>query len=173
MICPVCQSEFREGFTRCDGCEVELVAHLERLPDEAFRKLEGLMDDGKAALSELRSLEDAQRDQELLHEARIPCLLYGNPAVLTSSGAPVYYQLALLPEDVELARQTLAERRRRMLEAEGVEVKDAVVDLTATEIACPACGFVFPRAEECPDCGLFVGPVPAAEPSPKPEGSPG
>lgn len=32
MICPNCRSEFREGFTRCPDCDVELVA---RLPADA------------------------------------------------------------------------------------------------------------------------------------------
>ncbi|MHB1843884.1 MAG: hypothetical protein ACYCWW_03490 [Deltaproteobacteria bacterium] len=157
MVCPICQGEFRDGFQRCATCDVALVDHLPELPEDGFRRLEALLGEGKAALSDPRSLEDAQRDQVLLHDARIPCLLYGNPAALAPSGAPIYYQLALLPEDVDLARTTITERRRKMLEAEGVVLKDSVVDLSAPEIACPACGFVFPKADECPDCGLFVG----------------
>ena len=31
MFCPQCQSEYREGFTRCSDCDVELVPAL---PDE-------------------------------------------------------------------------------------------------------------------------------------------
>jgi hypothetical protein len=29
MFCPVCKAEYREGFTRCSDCEVELVPTLE------------------------------------------------------------------------------------------------------------------------------------------------
>ena len=30
-------------------------------------------------------------------------------------------------------------------------------------LTCPACGFKFAKAEECPDCGLFLGtPTPEA-----------
>jgi hypothetical protein len=122
-----------------------------------LRRLEELLASQTAALSAARSLEDAQRDQELLHEAHIPCLLYGNPGSVGSSGAPQLYHLALLPEDVEPARQTLERRRQQMIEREGLQISDAVVDLEAAEITCPGCGFKFPKADECPDCGLFLG----------------
>ena len=29
MICPECEAEYREGFTRCADCDVDLVAELE------------------------------------------------------------------------------------------------------------------------------------------------
>lgn len=29
MICPECETEYREGFTRCSDCDVDLVAELE------------------------------------------------------------------------------------------------------------------------------------------------
>jgi hypothetical protein len=28
MFCPVCECEFREGFTRCEGCNADLVSEL-------------------------------------------------------------------------------------------------------------------------------------------------
>ena len=37
MFCPVCKGEFREGFTRCQQCNVNLVDDLSNLPD----KIEG------------------------------------------------------------------------------------------------------------------------------------
>ncbi len=37
MFCPVCKGEFREGFTHCDNCNVDLVEDLNNLPD----KIEG------------------------------------------------------------------------------------------------------------------------------------
>ncbi len=159
-ICPSCQAEYREGFERCDSCGVALVDHLPET-DDRFERLERAVAEEKAALSDPRSFDDAQRDAVLLQEAKIPCLIWGNPKMLGPSGAPLYYHLALLPEDVELARQTLSARRARMLEEEGLSRQEAVVDLTAETITCPACGFTFPRAEECPDCGLFVGALPA------------
>ena len=32
MFCPVCESEYREGFTKCSDCDVDLVEHL---PDDS------------------------------------------------------------------------------------------------------------------------------------------
>ena len=158
-ICPVCLAEYRDGFTRCEPCGADLVEHLPET-DDRFERLERAVEEEKAVLSDPRTLEDAQRDLELLRDARIPCLLWANPKVLGSSGAPLYYHLALLPEDAELARKTIQSRREQMLADEGLARNDAVVDLSAEQVTCPACGFTFPRAEECPDCGLFVGHLP-------------
>ena len=87
----------------------------------------------------------------------MPCLLYGNPDAMGPSGAPRLYHLALLPRHLEAATATLARKRKQMLETEGMSASDAVVDLAAAEITCPACATKFPKADTCPDCGLFLG----------------
>jgi hypothetical protein len=156
-LCPLCQGEYREGFTRCESCGADLVERLAQPEGIGLHRLEELLASGTAALSAARSFEDAQRDQELLHEARIPCLLFGNPGSVGASGAPQLYHLALLPEDVEPARLTLERRRQQMLEREGLQPSEGIVDLDAAEITCPACGHRFAKAPECPDCGLFLG----------------
>jgi rubrerythrin len=164
-ICPVCNAEYREEFKRCANCEVDLVEGLAEGEDDKFERLEKAVAEQKATLSEPRPLEDAQRDAELLREAKIHCLIWANEQLIGPTGVPLYYHLALLPEDVELAKQTLQARRAKMLAVEGLHSDAAVVDLSAATLTCPACGFVFPRADECPDCGLFVGaeaPVQAA-----------
>ncbi len=35
MFCPNCKDEFREGFTRCEGCNVDLVYDLDHVEPEA------------------------------------------------------------------------------------------------------------------------------------------
>lgn len=37
MFCPICKAEYREGFTRCSDCDIELIAKLEdEIPVEEF-----------------------------------------------------------------------------------------------------------------------------------------
>jgi hypothetical protein len=35
MFCPQCKSEFRQGFSRCSDCDVDLVAELPKPQDDA------------------------------------------------------------------------------------------------------------------------------------------
>jgi hypothetical protein len=34
MFCPLCKAEYREGFTRCSECQIDLVESLVELPEE-------------------------------------------------------------------------------------------------------------------------------------------
>jgi len=163
VICPVCQAEYREGIAVCATDGATLVESLPEATGSAFAELERSLADGTAALSLPRSLDNAQRDQELLHEGGVPCLLFANPDSVAPNGVPTLYHLAMLPRHADAAAAVLGRRRREMLEAEGMPVTDAVVDLSAAEIECPACGFKFAPAEACPDCGLFLGKEAPAE----------
>ena len=71
MFCPRCRSEFREGFTQCSDCEVDLVATLPPLP-EAHPNPPGLVtvfETGNPALLAIA--------HSLLDEERIPYLTQG------------------------------------------------------------------------------------------------
>lgn len=43
MFCPVCQSEYREGFTECTDCRVELVDTLLPQPQPEFHEFAEIM----------------------------------------------------------------------------------------------------------------------------------
>jgi hypothetical protein len=61
MFCPLCQAEFRDGFTRCSDCRVALVASL---------------DDPKSSRARLwKGAQQAKLDRILraLDEQGIPC----------------------------------------------------------------------------------------------------
>ena len=132
-ICPSCNAEYREEFKRCASCDVDLVDRLPEADGEKFERLEAAVAEQKATLSEPRTLEDAQRDAELLREAHIHCLIWANEKLLGPTGVPLYYHLALLPEDVELAKQTLKARREKMLAVEGLQPDAAVVNICSAE----------------------------------------
>ena len=157
MICPNCHAEYQDGIATCATCDEKLVTSLPEETELAFDELEAAIANKTATLSAARTLDDAKADQELLHEAGVPCLLYGNPESVGPSGAPRLYHLALLPQHLEAATEALGRKRRQMLENEGMAQTDAVIDLTQAEITCPACGTKFARADTCPDCGLFLG----------------
>ena len=40
MLCPRCRSEYRDGFVRCDDCDVELVANLPPAPGDERSKIQ-------------------------------------------------------------------------------------------------------------------------------------
>lgn len=58
MFCPVCKGEFREGFTRCDGCNVNLVADLDNISE----KIEGELKLCPQCQSEFREEESSCPD---------------------------------------------------------------------------------------------------------------
>lgn len=61
MICPSCQSEYRDGYIRCRDCDVDLVDFLERSATEADVALVKVYETGDAALIPLYQsvLDDA------------------------------------------------------------------------------------------------------------------
>ncbi len=72
MFCPQCRSEYRAGFTRCDDCDVPLVATLPPLPeagDPSPRDLVTVFETGDPGLLAMA--------HSLLDEERIPYLTLG------------------------------------------------------------------------------------------------
>jgi len=72
MFCPQCRSEYREGFTRCEVCDVALVAVLPPLPgegDPSHRELVTVFETGDPGLLALA--------HSILDEAAIPYLTQG------------------------------------------------------------------------------------------------
>ncbi len=71
MFCPICKSEYREGFTLCDECTVKLV---DELPEEKISQKENLIEIAaslqKSDVAIIKSILDAENiDYIFLHEA--------------------------------------------------------------------------------------------------------
>ncbi len=51
MYCPICRAEYREGFTECTDCDVDLVDKLAPLPEiPGFVKLATIFSEGDIAV---------------------------------------------------------------------------------------------------------------------------
>jgi hypothetical protein len=70
MFCPQCRSEYREGFTRCESCDVPLVAVLPpEAGDPSDRDLVTVFETGDPGLLALA--------HSILDEAQVPYLTQG------------------------------------------------------------------------------------------------
>ena len=111
MFCPKCRSEFREGFTRCEKCGVELV---DRLPEKPGGRKEissgGLRINGKLPPVELvgvrfaPSRTEAEMIMDILRQNNIPC--FGQPR---EAGAftTVYMGYSVYGEDIYVDRKNV------------------------------------------------------------------
>lgn len=152
-FCPVCSAEYRLGFTRCNSCEVDLVAALPEhvdLSEESVRKAL----EGKELVAISRGFLDPILEmRELLGGQRIPSLVVESEEEVPK-GMPKRVVLCVSQEHLEAAGRVLGENFRKMLDDEGIS--PTVANLQQNQ--CPACGEpVAEDQEECPECGLFVG----------------
>ncbi len=97
-FCPSCRAEYREGFTRCTSCDVDLV---DEPPDPASEEL----NPNELQLADLASFpnaSEAEMIQELLEGNGISTVIRGDadPIGATSGAEPV----TLLVEAKDLAR---------------------------------------------------------------------
>jgi hypothetical protein len=150
MFCPVCRDEYRPGFTRCAGCDVDLVDSLDegieaeapelvtdRHLDEPFRNFCGFL-----SLDEARAARDKVRASGIKAEILI-CEAPG-----AAPGAPIAeeYWLRVMPSNARTVA-TLIE-----YDPGAVPAADEADD---DSFKCSACGAVV-RAndDKCPGCGL-------------------
>jgi len=153
-FCPVCHSEFREGFERCNSCDADLVDQLEEemdLTDEAVKQAL----EGKELVPVTRGwLDVVKESRELLSAKRIASIIVESDEDPIHPGAPKRVQLVVSKDDLEATAEVLGDSFKQMVDEEGV----APVDLTYEK--CPACGKdIAEDIEECPECGLFIGKV--------------
>jgi hypothetical protein len=150
--CPVCLSEYREGFTRCSSCEVDLV---ERLADEMDLSEESIRQalEGKELVGVTRGTLDVVKEtRDMLSARRIASIVVDDEEESTP-GVPPRVMLVVSKDDLKAAAEVLGAKFQEMVAEEGQQLSS---DMSFD--SCPACGSKVPEnAEECPECGLFVG----------------
>lgn len=167
MFCPSCHSEYREGFTKCANCDVELVATLEVeaiTPDRLEETVQvGLIPEGE----EGQPVEIAGVTYDLLRVFPLE-IATSLRDLLTNDG----WGVLLVPIDADFPDQR-PHFEVRVLESHGeaaqkhleswwkeqqAKQSEAARGQAASVEQCPACGADVPLdAAECPECGLFVG----------------
>ncbi len=152
-FCPVCLSEFREGFERCNACDVELVSQLEEKMDLSEVNIREAME-GKELIAVTRGdLDVVKETRDLLAAERVASIIVPDEEAPAHPGMPSRVVLVVAKNELERAMAIIGDRFKNMVEVEGKEV---ISDQSYE--SCPACGSkVSADAEECADCGLFVG----------------
>jgi hypothetical protein len=144
MYCPSCKSEFREGFTRCGSCEVDLVHEIppEESPASAPKNVApGLLLDYCGFLS----LEDAREARDRLRRERLPSEIVIRDLAGEDPAAPAKEEYWI------------------RVPSKGFRAVDAILGEGATEgdgsepgesVACSECGQAVGTEESfCPHCG--------------------
>jgi hypothetical protein len=165
VICPVCTSEYRSGYTRCKSCDVDLVdaAEIEVLKARTRSPRETLQ--GKetqavatAGLAACREIEAAILD------GGVPCYVAGeNEEGEALSAGTMRYSVLVARDDLQSVGAILRGRFEALLAKEGTGTfQDTAIDLSQETVTCPACGHTGALVGgDCADCGLSLG-VPAS-----------
>ncbi|MBI1946686.1 MAG: hypothetical protein HYS27_13390 [Deltaproteobacteria bacterium] len=161
LSCPECGATYRAGFTRCNGCQVDLVDEATAAAAAAKKvdprvALEGVP---KIALVHAGLPACREIERALLADG-VPCLVEaeaeeGEPL---AAGA-VKVGVIIAQADLQRAGELLRRRFEQLIAKEGVgSFNTEAIDLAAAEVQCPACGHTGALSEgACADCGLFLG----------------
>jgi hypothetical protein len=150
MICPVCHSEFRPGFTRCNTCDVDLVAELDVAPTPPPSRpaADPIRESDFVSYCGFLSLDDAREARDTLREEGLPCEIVIREGAAADLEAPVHeeYWLRVLRRDLVSAEAVL-EAAQHASPGNG-ESTDG------DTFACSECGEdVALDANACPHCG--------------------
>ena len=160
MYCPVCRSEFLEGVIHCANCEVDLVGSIPdedilASPEAMARALKG-KELHAVMVGNHVALREAQR---VLSNDGIPSVISGE-AENTEVDPGMHARFFLMVEAQRLGdtARSFHHRAQQGLELEGLMVGEGAEPQLLADDRCPACGTpIADNANECPECGLFLG----------------
>ena len=109
MICPVCQSEYRPGFTRCDSCDADLVSSLPTDSVPGSPAIEDVEGPDFVPFCGFLSLDDARTAREKLRAERIrsEILVRDAPGGTLQAPAGEEYWLRVSGRDFDRAASVL------------------------------------------------------------------
>ncbi len=119
MFCPECKAEYREGYSRCADCEVDLVLSLPQEPEYSEH-------DPFAPLWSGGPGQMMAQIRKTLDDARIPFRVIEYKDTLFNVNYRAPYEIAVPPSQLEKAREALGwniaakERTARHVSAEEV-----------------------------------------------------
>jgi len=168
MICPVCKAEYRQGFTRCTDCEVDLVHTYEEAARRPVFRESAAPDNYPELLWRGTDPHFYLNLLAYLGSKRILCLGRPmNPPPYDSfeeqpagSGLTTEFEILVSRQDISFARWILhsAEAMYKEEEADESHARaeedepEASLDVAGV---CPLCGGEFPSASSlCPNCGV-------------------
>ena len=148
MFCPSCKDEFRTGFTRCAGCNVDLVEDL----SAAKPKSDGSPEPAPAFPIQMAdycgffSLDEARYARDQLREQRIRAEIAVREAPDVALDEPIREEFWLRIESARL-REASAVLEQDTATAEPAETEKSVFD-------CSDCGQTVAAEESfCHNCG--------------------
>lgn len=110
MFCPKCKAEYREGFSRCADCDVDLVLELPTEPEETPEYVDWVK------VTTFTTRYEADLAQGLLEANDIDAVTFGDdcgsvdPALTYGLGI----RLMVREEDVEKARDVLTDAEYKL-----------------------------------------------------------
>jgi len=101
------------------------------------------------------TLDVVKETRDFLSSRNIAALIVDDQETPKTRGMPQRVALAVSSEDLEVVAGLLGDQFKQMIQSEGVSgTKKMEYE------RCPACNSLVPEnAEECPECGLFIGKV--------------
>ena len=105
-------------------------------------------------------LHNCRERLAILADENIPSLIAGDVEGMISEYGPPVLTLQVRREDMEDVVEIFEEVWLETLDLEGLDVDEAIVDLSSDSIVCPGCQSVIDEVTadgECPECSLYLG----------------